>query len=229
MTDRAPHGGQVDDSGLLASLDRVLARVEFVTAVIGGATIFFLMLFAIVNIALRKLSDFLLAAGFDAKPDWVGPVYGYIDVVELSMVLFAVLAISYTQRLGGHVRMEILLTRLEGRPLWIVEALTTLAAFAIIAVLGIYSINYFLDAYNIGDSTIDAELPTWPAKLMVPVAFAILLARLALQFVGFVRLAIDPAALPVAVPLIEKSEELARHEIESAIVERGEHATPEQR
>jgi TRAP-type mannitol/chloroaromatic compound transport system permease small subunit len=206
-------------ASLLGRLDRALARVELVTAAIAGLTIFFLMLFAIVNIALRKFSDFLLWAGVESKPAWVNPVFGYIDVVELSMVLFAVLCIAYTQRLGGHVRMEILLNRLSGRPLWIVEALTTSAAIGIIAVLGVYSINYFLDAYNIGDSTIDAELPTWPAKLVIPVAFAILMARLLLQLAGFLRLAAHPDATPVAVPLIEKAEEVARHEIEGATVE----------
>lgn len=207
------------DGSLLGRLDRALARIESVTAALAGLTIFFLMLFAIVNIALRKLSDFLLWADVQSKPDWINPVFGYIDVVELSMVLFAVLCISYTQRLGGHVRMEIVLMRMTGRKLWIIEALTTLAALAVIAVLARYSVNYFLDAYNIGDSTIDAELPTWPAKLMVPVAFTILMARLTLQFIGFVRLAIDPTKPPLAVPLIERAEEVARHEIEGAVGE----------
>lgn len=206
-------------TGLLVRFDHALARVEFVSAAIAGLTIFFLMLFAIVNITLRKFSDFLLASGIDTLPGWIGPVFGYIDVVELSMVLFAVLCISYTQRLGGHVRMEIMLNRLSGRPLWMLEALTTLMAIGVIAVLARYSINYFLDAYTIGDSTIDAELPTWPAKLMIPIAFAILLARLSLQFAGFIRLAIDPDAEPQAVPLIAQAEEQARHEIEGATVE----------
>ncbi len=214
MSDPAHPGSTV-----LARLDHALARVEFVTAAIAGLTIFFLMLFAILNIALRKFSDFLLWAGVESKPDWINPVFGYIDVVELSMVLFAVLCISYTQRLGGHVRMEILLNKLSGRTLWIVEALTTLAAICIIAVLARYSVNYFLNAYNIGDSTIDAELPTWPAKLIIPLAFAILLARLSLQLAGYLRLAAYPDAAPVAVPLIAKAEEIARHEIEGATIE----------
>lgn len=215
----APGDPQRTGSGLLSRLDHGLGVIEFITASIAGLTVFFLMLFAIVNIAMRKLGDLLLSAGVEDLPGWAGAIFGYIDVVELSMVLFAVLCISFTQRLGGHVRMEILLNKVSGRPFWIVEALTTLAALCIIAILWRYSINYFLDAYNIGDSTIDAELPTWPAKLMIPVAFAILLARLTLQFIGFVRLALNPDLTPVAVPLIEKTEELARHEIEGATVE----------
>jgi C4-dicarboxylate transporter DctQ subunit len=203
------------EGSLLGRLDHALARVEFATAAISGLTIFFLMFFAIINISLRKLSDLFLWMEVD-KPSWVNPIFGYIDVVELSMVLFAVLSISYTQQLGGHVRMEILLNKVTGRKLWIVEAATTLAAFAIIAILMRYSINYFLNAYTIGDSTIDAELPTWPAKLMVPVAFTILLGRLSLQFCGFTRLAISPDKQPLAVPLIQQVEEVARHEIEGA-------------
>ena len=200
----------------LGSLSAILARVENVTAAVSGLVVFFLMLLAISNIAMRKLSDFFLWLSPATKPDWIAPIFGYIDIVELSMILFAVLSISYTQRLGGHVRMELLLNRLSGRAFWFAEVLTTLIALMIIAVLMRYSINFAMDALQIGDSTIDAEFSTWPAKMVVPVAFAILLLRLSLQLWGFMRLLIDPGVEPIAVPMIENVEEQARHEIEDA-------------
>ena len=49
------------------------------------------------------------------------PVPGYVDIIEFVMTVFAFISIAYTQRLGGHVRMEIILKRLRGRALWIVE------------------------------------------------------------------------------------------------------------
>ncbi len=183
-------------------LDRALAVIENATALISGVTIFGLMLFAIANIALRKIFNF--------------PIFGYIDVVELTMIVFALAAISYCQRIGGHVRMELVLGAMKGRLLWISEAIATLVAIFVVLVLIRYSWDYFLNAYINGDSTIDAELSTWPAKLVVPVVMTVLATRLGLQLWGYLRLAIDPARTPLAVPLIENVEEQARHEIEEA-------------
>ena len=38
------------------------------------------------------------------------PVTGYIDWVEQFMAVFAFIGIAYCQRLGGHIRMDILLS-----------------------------------------------------------------------------------------------------------------------
>jgi len=97
------------------------------------------------------------------------------------------------------------------------EAFATLAGLFIIAVLIYYGFEHFLRAYQIGDSTIDAELPVWPSKLLVPIAFSLLWLRLLVQLVGFLRLARRPQATPVAVPLIRSVSELAAHEIEEAL------------
>ena len=129
------------------------------------------------------------------------------------MVGFAVLAVSFVQRVGGHVRMELLVGRLKGRTLWVAEAVGTTLALFIVAVLIPYSYRHFERAFDFGDSTIDIEIVTWPAKLVVPVALTILLGRLALQFAGYVRLVIHPDREPVAVPLLKEMEETAAENI----------------
>ena len=73
------------------------------------------------------------------------------------------------------------------------------------------------DAYQLGDSTIDREIILWPAKLVIPIAFAVLTARLLIQLLAYTRLALHPEAEPVAIPVIEKFEETAQHEIEGAL------------
>jgi TRAP-type mannitol/chloroaromatic compound transport system permease small subunit len=151
------------------------------------------------------------------------PVRGYIDFVELSMSTFAFLAIAYCQRLGGHVRMEMLLKPLRGRALWSAEIFGTVVALAVVAVLIWYGWGHFLRAYQLGDSTIDAELPVWPSKLAVPVAFFLLWLRLWVEFFGFLRLALDPRRRAVAVTTVLSVEEQAAHEIDESIgiAERG--------
>ena len=181
-------------------LDRFACRVENVVNLSAGLLIFALMLFGVCQIVLRTV--------FQA------PIFGYIDIVELSMIGFAVLPIAYMQRLGGHVRMELLLMAMHGRILWLAELAGTLLAGFIVAVLIPYSYDHFQRAFSFGDSTIDIELAIWPAKLVVPVALSLLLIRLGIQAIGFARLVVFPNAHPRWVPQLKNRADIAAEEIE---------------
>ena len=183
----------------LARADLWLGWVENRLNLLAGVLIFALMLLGVTQIVLRTV--------------FRSPIFGYIDIVEVSMVGFAVLAIAFVQRVGGHVRMELVVARFRGRALWIAEAAGTALAIFIVAVLIPYSYRHFERAFDFGDSTIDIEIVTWPAKLVVPVALSILLVRLALQMAGYLRLAADPESEPVAVPLLKDVEQTAAEEI----------------
>jgi len=66
----------------------------------------------------------------------------------------------------------------------------------------------------LGDTTIDAEFAVWPSKLLVPLAFGLWWIRLAIQFVGSLRLAIDPSRAPERVVLMKNVADQAQDEIE---------------
>ena len=183
----------------LTHVDRVLGRVENAFNLVAGVLIFALMLLGVAQIVLRVAFD--------------SPIFGYIDIVEVSMVGFGVLSIAFVQRVGGHVRMELLVSRLRGRALWLAEAAGVLVAALIVAVLIPYSYRHFERAYLFGDSTIDIELATWPAKLVVPVALGLLLLRLVAQLVGYLRLTVHPRLEPVAVPISKDAAAQAREEV----------------
>ncbi|MDA0984132.1 MAG: TRAP transporter small permease [Proteobacteria bacterium] len=187
----------------LATFDRRLGQVEEWFNLLAAFFIFGLMLLGIVQVLGRQLFNM--------------PLSGYIDFVELSMAAFAFLGVAYCQRMGGHVRMEMALKALKGRPQWVLEAFGTLVGLGIVGVLVWYGYTHFLRAWQLGDSTIDAELPVWPSKLAVPLAFALLWLRLLVQLVGYLRLAIDPSRGPVAVPVLLTVEEQARMEIEESV------------
>ena len=93
----------------LGALDRALTPVENLANLVAAFAIFALMCLGVAQIVLRSL--------FNA------PITGYIDLVELSMALMAFLGAAYCQRLGAHIRMEMLIGRLHGRALWLAEAL----------------------------------------------------------------------------------------------------------
>jgi hypothetical protein len=86
---------------------------------------------------------------------------------------------------------------------------------------GLVWLGHFIRAYTLGDTTIDAEYAVWPSKLLVPIAFAIWWIRLAIQFLGSVRLAIDPSRAPEGVVLMKDFAHHAQDEIHEIMGDEG--------
>ena len=172
--------------GALARLDRWYGKLENVLNDIGGAVIFATMVFVCVEVVARTALN--------------ASIFGFLDVIELSMAAFAFLGAAYCQRLGGHIRMDLAVAQLRGRWLWAAEALATLVALVVFALLIKGTFDHFLRAWTIGDTTIDAELKTWPSKLLAPIGLSFLWLRLLLNLFGYLRLLRHPDAVPIAVP-----------------------------
>lgn len=186
------------DSSTLSRLDRLFFRLESLLTLAGGFAIFLLVLLATVNILGRWIFS--------------SPISGYVDWVEQAMAFIAFLGIAYTQRMGGHIRMDILVGKFRGRYLWFTELVTTLLMLAVTSVLIYGSYMHFWRAYTIGDSSLDINLPNWPAKLVVPIALTILAMRLLLQLWGYMRALKQGGDKPVAVPLVESAADVAARE-----------------
>ena len=185
--------------------DRLLCPVEDTLNFIAATAVLFLMMLGVVQVIMRI--RWLFSA----------PIFGYIDMIELSMPILAILGISYCQRHGVHIRMDIMLQKLSGRTLWVIETFNSAVALAIVVLLTRFSWVFFMDAYTSGDSSVDAEYLTWPSKLLVPIALAILSARLLIQLLGSLRLAIDSERELVGVIKPADVAEQAREEIREAM------------
>ncbi|OSP54911.1 C4-dicarboxylate ABC transporter substrate-binding protein [Pseudoruegeria sp. SK021] len=190
-------------SGWIRRWDRRMMPIEDAANLIAATFIFLLMVLGVVQIVLRTFFN--------------NPLSGYIDLVELSMAGMAFLGAAYTQRMGAHIRMELLLGYLKGRAYWLAEIVGSLLGMGIVAVLVWYSWDHFLRSFQIGDTTIDAEYPVWPSKLLVPIAFAFWFLRLAIQLAGSVRLFIDPSLAPEGVVSLKDAAEVARDEAHEAL------------
>ena len=198
------------EASLLAKLDGRLTKIEDGLSMVAAYFILGLMILGTMNVVGRKLGI---------------PVWGYNDLVTLSMVTFSFLPVAAMQRVGGHIRMELVIRQLSGRTLWLAEFLGVLLAVFIMVVLIYFSFTAFMRAFELGDSTIDREIATWPSKIWVPIAFSVLVARLILQTVGYGRLIIDPEATPIAVPIMQEVSEQAEKEIHDAFGDEEEEAS----
>src|SRR6056297_480051 len=197
----AGHAALLEDSSLLSRLDRALARLEWSMAFVSGLGAFSLMCLAVVSVFGRNLFN--------------EPLRGYVDWIEAAMPLIAIFGISYVQRTGGHIRMDIVVGALKGRALWLAEFLTTFFVLILMALLVWGTWAHFQRSFDFGapnwsrDSSIDIGLPIWPAKLVVPVAFSVICLRLALQLGGYGRALVLGLSKPVAVPLVQSAAEQA--------------------
>ncbi len=176
-------------------------KLESFLTLMGGIVIFLLVFLATTNVLGRWIFSL--------------PISGYIDWVEQAMAFFAFLGIAYTQRQGGHIRMDMLVANIHGRFLWITELVSTVLMLLVTLVLIYGSYLHFLRAYQFGDSSIDINLPVWPAKLVVPVALTVLALRLLLQCWAYIRAIKQNAQKPIAIPLIESAAEAAAAEAQS--------------
>ena len=190
-------------NGALATIDRHVSRVEDAVTLFAAVTIFVLMFFVVAEVLGRKLFNH--------------PIPGAIDWVEVYMAVFAFLPVAYAQRLGVHVRMELVVSKLRGRFLWAAECIAVIIAIVYCLIIIDKSWEHFLRAFLDGDSTIDVQLQTWPGKFVVPFALVLLAIRLAIQIWGYGRLFLDPTKAPVAVPVILDAAAHARAEIEEVM------------
>ena len=192
------------DDSALSRVDRGLYSVERALALLSGLAVFSLMILAVISVGGRNFFN--------------QPLPGYVDWIEQIMPLIAFMGVAYTQRDGGHIRMDIFVGLFRGRALWLVELVTTLVVLVVMVLLVWGSWAHFQRSFDWGaplwsrDSSIDIGLPIWPAKLLAPIAFAVLSLRLLLQVWGFGRALVAGDERPVAVPLIEDAASQAARE-----------------
>ncbi|UWQ92828.1 TRAP transporter small permease [Rhodobacteraceae bacterium M382] len=196
----------LESDHLISRLDRQLLKLEQVLALLSGIAVFSLMVLAVVSVGGRN--------AFNA------PLPGYVDWIEQAMPLIAFMGIAYVQRDGTHIRMDIVISRLKGRALWLFELISVLLILILMMALVYGSWSHFLRSFDFAaplwsrDSSIDIGLPIWPAKLLAPVAFGVLCLRLMVQAWGYGRAFVLGLDAPVAVPMIQSAAAQAAAEAE---------------
>jgi TRAP-type C4-dicarboxylate transport system permease small subunit len=162
-------------------LDKANAIIETVLNVIGVVFILILMFFTASEIIARYI--------------FIWPIPGYVEDVELIMAAIVFLGIGYTQRVGAHIRMDMVITRIKGRFYHIAEALSLLLALIGFGIICIFSFKFTLDAYQVGDVTEYLYTPTWPSKMCVPLGSFFLCTRLIIQIIKNIAQAVVGAEI----------------------------------
>lgn len=162
----------------ISHIDRGVSPMETGLNVAGALLIVFMMLWTMGEIVGRYLFNH--------------PIKGHVEVVELVMAGVVFLGIAFTEKVGGHVRMELFVTRvLKGRLRLIIESFTLLLALFIFAIITYYSLKVSVfHSLRAGDATPLLYLPTWPSKLCIPVGSFFLCLRLVTEIIQHLSQAI---------------------------------------
>jgi TRAP-type C4-dicarboxylate transport system permease small subunit len=183
----------LSDQTSLGRLDRILYKVEAFFALGSGVMTLTLMVLAVISVSGRHL--------FNA------PLPGYVDWISQAMPFIAFLGLSYTHRDGGHIRMDLVIGRFQGRWMWLIEMFSSIFVLGVIILLIWGSWSHFDRSFDWAsplfsrDSTIDINLPIWPTKLLVPIMFSVLALRTVLQIWAYARAFANNTERPIAVPL----------------------------
>ena len=185
----------LEDSSLLSKLDRMLLPIERFCALLSGLAIFSLMFLAAYSVTGRKFFG--------------SPMMGYVDYIEAAMPIIAIMGVSYVQRDGTHIRMDMLVGALKGRVLWLFELISVLADPGVdrrpdLGRVGTFSTALSIVRARCGAATVPLMWASRSglSKLVVPIAFGVLVLRLLLQAWGYGRALVLGLENPVAVPLI---------------------------
>jgi TRAP-type C4-dicarboxylate transport system permease small subunit len=177
------------DGSTVSSVDRGFYRIESALTLLAGLVALFVMLLAVANIIGRKVGDLANKAG------WIA-----------------------TQRDGGHIRMDIFVGKMKGRPLWFFELISVVLMLLITLGLIYGTWTHFERSFDFAapmwsrDSSVDIQLPIWPAKLLFPVVFTLFAIRLVLQIWAYSRALVSGELEPPAVPIPEDAATQALNE-----------------
>jgi len=157
-------------SRIVRVLERIISHVEDWLNLASVFIIMFLMFFASAEIIGRYVFNF--------------PIPGHVEIVELIMAGVVFFGIAYTQRVDGHVRMELFVTRvLRGRSYHIAEGITIALSLVVYLFIFIYSFKAALFSLQVGDTTAYLYWPTWPSKFAIPLGSLFLCMRFAIEIV----------------------------------------------
>jgi len=159
----------MDQFRIFHYLDKVNTYIESLLAVLSVTFIIILMFFTAFEIVGRYFFN--------------QPIPGYVEDTELIMAAIVFLGIGYTQRVGAHIRMDLVIRKIKGRLYHITESLSLLLGLVAYGIIFIMSFQFTVDAYQVGDVTEYLYTPTWPSKLCVPLGSFFLCTRFILQII----------------------------------------------
>lgn len=131
-----------------------LHAISAVLNTIGATVLFLLMILTAVDVSLRYVFN--------------SPVQGTFELTELVMVVTIFFALAYTQSQNSHVSVELLVDLLPQRAQGVIDAVTSLLSFGIIAVIIWQGAVSTHDSVLSGEHSALLKIPLFYFKALIP-------------------------------------------------------------
>lgn len=155
-------------------LSRAIDVIDGVLVSIGSALLFLLMCLVVTDVGCRYL--------FNAPIGWS---YEVINHYLMPGVFFY--AVSHTLKVHAHVAVDILHNYVGNRTRYVFEAIGTVLALPVFALVTWLALAKTLDEFQIAaQASSGLAVPTWTISMVLPIGFGMLTLRLALNSVGYV-------------------------------------------
>jgi TRAP-type C4-dicarboxylate transport system permease small subunit len=122
----------------------------------------------------------------DVFARWINrPVPGNIDTAELLLIPAVFFAMAYTHMLDGHIRVEILYTRMSKRVKGIMDSITLLIAIGVYGFIIWSTVNRVRDIITSPDPgpiTIGLAIPIFPLLIVIIIGLIVLCLELLVNF-----------------------------------------------
>ena len=116
------------------------------------------------------------------------PIPGALELTESTMVLIVFGALAYAQIRRGHIRVELVYTKMGPRVQAAMDVFANLAAMVFFGLLLWQSYHEAVYSLQIGEATVGLiRFPLFPARLILSVGTALLLLQLVLDTIVDIR------------------------------------------
>ena len=109
------------------------------------------------------------------------PILMDYDIVTLIVPALAFLGVSFCQQFRGHLRIEFIANRLNGRFYHSVESFWLVVSICIFVILAVYTLKDAIAAYQTGYVTPATFLPTWYTRFLIATGCTVMCFRLLIQ------------------------------------------------
>lgn len=154
-------------------LAQTISRVINKTLIsIGGLIGFLMMLLVVSNVTGRYL---LL------------PIEGSLEIIELSLVFMVFLGITYTQIVGGNVKVTFLTSRLPHRLRIRLDFFTVVLSLFISICFCLGTFRSALASWSVRETTITGSIPIYPAEMVIFLGFFLLSVQMILELLERIK------------------------------------------
>ncbi|MPZ60616.1 MAG: TRAP transporter small permease subunit [Propionibacteriales bacterium] len=164
-------GKRLTPRGALRTIVRMLS-------IVAGVALLFVLLTTTADVAKRNLGG--------------GSIPWAIEYNEIMLVALVFLSLANTQRTGDHVSVVLVTARIPHRARCVIRGVGMVVAAVFVGWMLYRSWQVGLQSYRTGEYRIGlAQVPVWPARLLIPVGLVFLLLQMLVNIyddvVGFFR------------------------------------------